>query len=183
MFNPYSSAHYTQLIGNVLDSEEQNNELFNEASEILINCQYKQPNLSNMPKQNELSILSLNVQSLSNKIVDLRENIGLYEKFDVLLFNETNCKFDKLAHGISDIAPDGFHDPILQNPIRTSGKGGGLVAYVHKRVCEEENIELFEPCGEPNQGYGEFQFLKIMIICPELCTTGTTKYTFSCNSR
>ena len=50
----------------------------------------------------------MNVPGLSNQIVDLHENIGLYEKFNVLLFNETNCKLDKFAHGISGIALDGF---------------------------------------------------------------------------
>ena len=161
MFNPYSSSHNTQLIGNLLDREEQDNDLFSEVSELLISCKYKQPNTTKKPTNNELSVLSLNVQSLLNKIADLRENIDFYEKFDVLLFNETNFKEDKLPNGIGDITLEGFYNPIVQDPIRTSAKGGGLVAYVNKRVCDEDNIKVFVPYNDTENFSGEFQFIKI----------------------
>ena len=164
IFNPYSRHHNTQLIGNIIDTEEQHNNFFSEVSELLISCKYKQPNIAKMPTNNELSVLSLNVQGLLSKMDELRENIVLYEKFDVLLFNETNFKPKKLPDGTSDITPitlEGFHDPIVQEPIRKSGKGGGLVAYVNKRVCEADDIEIFIPYEEAENVSGEFQFIKI----------------------
>ena len=99
---------------------------------------------------------------MANKINKLREKITFYEKFDVLLFNETNCIKEKLTHGISDITLPGFHDPIVQNPIRNTGRGGGLAIYVNKRVCnDEDDIEPFIPYSEPDNKSGEFQFVKI----------------------
>ena len=104
------------------------------------------------------------MQGLLSKIKELRENIVFYEKFDVLLFNEANYKDKKLPNGKSDksgINLEGFYDPIVQDPIRKSGKGGGLVAYVNKRVCEEDNIEPFIAYKEAENTSGEFQFIKI----------------------
>ena len=56
---------------------------------------------------------------------------------------------------------DGFHEPILQDPLRNSGKGGGLVVYINKRVCDIENIESFVANTDPTNTSGEFQFIKI----------------------
>ena len=66
-------------------------------------------------------VTPLNVQSLTNKIFNLRENINYYEKFDALLFNEANCIVEKLPNGINDILLDNFHIPKVQKPTRTSG--------------------------------------------------------------
>jgi sRNA-binding regulator protein Hfq len=63
----------------------------------------------------------MDVPGLSNH-VDLRANISLYEIFDVLLFDETNCKLVKYAHGISGIALGELYDPILRKPMLTSEK-------------------------------------------------------------
>ena len=110
----------------------------------------------------ELSILSLNVRTLVNKIETLRDNINFYGNFEVLLFNETNCILDKLPNGISDLELDGFYEPIVQDPIRKTGKGGGLAIYVNKRVClDNDEIEPFCPYKEPENNSGEFQFIKI----------------------
>ena len=40
--NPYSSAHFAMQIGNALDDEENNNNVWSEISELLTNCKYKQ---------------------------------------------------------------------------------------------------------------------------------------------
>ena len=53
---------------------------------------------------------------------DMSENISLYEIFDILLFDETNCKLVIYAHGISGIALGGLYDPILRKPMLTSEK-------------------------------------------------------------
>ena len=56
----------------------------------------------------------------------------------------------------------GFHEPFTQNPIRKSGKGGGLAIYVNKRVSADlDDIEPFSPYSEPEDTSGEFQFIKI----------------------
>ena len=49
----------------------------------------------------------------------------------------------------------------MQDPLRKSGKGGGLSIYVNKRVCAEEDIVSFCPYNEPGNTSGEFQFIKI----------------------
>ena len=52
----------------------------------------------------------------------LRANISLYEIFDVLLFDETNFKLVKYAHGISGIVLGVLYEPILRKPMLTSDK-------------------------------------------------------------
>ena len=162
MYNPYDSSHFTQLIGDVLGIDEESNCAFKEASELLVNCKYKVPGKMDVPSDLELSILSLNVQTLHNKIDTMRENISFYRNFDVLLFNETNCIADTLPNGTDDLQLEDFYKPIMQDPIRKSGKGGGLCMYINKRVCaEEENIKLFCPYSEPENTSGEFQLKNV----------------------
>ena len=160
-YNPYSRSHLTQLIGDTFENNENNEGTNSDVAEILVNCKYKKPALITTPSDGELSILTLNVQTLTNKITHLRENIDYYEKFDALLFNEANCIFEKLPNGMNDILLENFHEPIVKNPARASGKGGGLVIYVNKRICEQDDIEDFDPYSEPDNNCGEFQFVKI----------------------
>ena len=163
MYNPYLTTHFTQQIGEILQNEEECNQAFSDASELLVKCKYKQPSVITTPSKTELSTFSLNVRTLTNKIEKMRENISFYEKFDVLLLNETNCIKEKLPNGISDIKLPGFHDPIVQNPVRNSGKGGGLALYVNKRVCSDESdIVPFCPYSEEENKSGEFQFVKLL---------------------
>ena len=90
-------------------------------------------------------------------------------KYDIVAFNETNLRFEKVANGslkfkpeklpndLSDLLLQDFHGSILQNPV--SSKGGGLAwaIYVNKRVVElEAQIEPFS-----TDFSGEFQFIKI----------------------
>ena len=73
MFNPYDGNHFTQLIGEVLGGEEEMNQIFQDVSELLVNCKYKQIGKMDIPSNTELSILSLNVCTLRNKIDIIRE--------------------------------------------------------------------------------------------------------------
>ena len=162
IYNPYSSAHFAMQIGNALDDEENNNNVWSEISELLTNCKYKQLKDVKTNVDSELNIFSLNVQHLHNKIDKLRLDISDYQQFDLLCFNECNLKLETLPHGIADILLDGFHEPVFQPPIRTSGKGGGLTIYVNRRICEESDIDkTFNPNPEPENLSGEFQFIKI----------------------
>jgi exonuclease III len=76
-------------------------------------------------KNDELKIFSLNVRSLVKSISHFREEIHEYQKYDVLSFNETNCTEEKLPNGKNDIVLEGFYEPLIQNPNRASGRGGG----------------------------------------------------------
>lgn len=113
------------------------------------------------PTATELKIFSLNVQTLGNKIEHIRGKIDFYKNFDILCFCETNLILENLPEGKNSIFLQNFYEPIVQNPFRTSGKGGGLVLYVNERVCEPDNIEKFDPNPNPEDGSGEFQFIKI----------------------
>ena len=84
IFNPYDSNHFTQLIGEALGGEDETNRAFNDASELLVNCKYKQPGKMDEPSNRELSIFSLNISTLRTKIDTIRENISFYKCFDVL---------------------------------------------------------------------------------------------------
>ena len=83
MYNPYDSSHFTQLIGDVLCEDDESNSPFREASELLVNCKYKISGKVDVPSNLELSIFSLNISTLGNKIDNLRENISFYGNFDV----------------------------------------------------------------------------------------------------
>jgi exonuclease III len=159
--NPYDRSHQTHQIGDMIANEEEHNSVWSEISDLLIKCKYKQPKNTVQSKISELKILSLNIRSLSKNINALKEEIELYQKFDVICLNETNCIIEKLPNGLTDILLDGFHDPIVQAPIRSSGRGGGLAIYINKNVCEYDQIEKFDPNPEPNNVHGEFQFVKI----------------------
>ena len=159
-YNPYNSTHLTNQIGEALDDAEQNG-IWSETSEFLLKCKYKQLKDFGASNDGELQILSLNIRSLKKNISNIRENIEQYHKFDVLCFNETNCIFDKLPNGMDDIRLEGFHDPIVKSSFRASGKGGGLVSFINKRVCESHDIQEFFPNPDPANGCGEFQFIKL----------------------
>ena len=141
-FNPYSRSHTINSIGNALDQEtDPSNPYWNEISEILTNCKYQELKNVKTSKPDELKVFALNIRSLVKNITNFREDIDDFVKYDILCLNETNCKIDKLPNGIKDIALDGFYEPIIQEPVRKTGKGGGLAIYVNKRVCDFDKIE------------------------------------------
>ena len=115
----------------------------------------------NPPSNTTLKVYSHNIRSLTKNIHKLRENIGTYDKYDILAFNETNCAVENFAHGIKDLMLEGFHEPLVKPPLRKSGKGGGLVTYVNRRVCDHEEIEPFDCNPDPENPSGELQFIKL----------------------
>ena len=134
--NPYNREHFTNLIGDMIENNEQNDTTWSEVSDLLIKCKYQQPKHVQAPSTNKLKIFSLNIRSLMKNIHKIREDISIYNKYDILAFNETNCIVDKLPHKINDLLLEGFHEPFIQPPTRASGKGGGLATYINKRVCD-----------------------------------------------
>lgn len=161
IFNPYSPSHMSNLIGDTIAREEESNPMWSEISEFLLSCQYRQLKNVRMSNNNELNVLSLNIRSLAKNISVIADNIVDYQKYDVMCFNETNCNIDKLANGLNDLIIEGFHPPIIQAPVRSTCKGGGLAIYVNCKMCSPDQIEpvnlrLSEPSSD-----GEFLFVKI----------------------
>ena len=84
IYNPYDRRHLINEIGNIMD-EEQDLEYWNDISEILVNCSYKQQKHVKSSSLEELKIFSLNVRSLVKTIDHFREEIETYSKYDILL--------------------------------------------------------------------------------------------------
>ena len=161
IFNPYNHLHTTNLIGDKIASEEEHNSMWNEVSNFLINCKYKQPKDVTAPKHNELNILSLNIRSLVKNISSIIDNATEYQKYDIMCFNETSCNIDKLANGIDDLLIAGFHPPIIQSPVRNTCRGGGLAIYINERVCPYDEIDIIKLGKDHPNCDGEFLFVKI----------------------
>lgn len=167
-FAPYDHTAPANQIGNNLASDDEA-PFWAEIAEQLNKCKYIEPkNISN-PLSGELTIMSLNIRSLNKNITLIRENLELYNKFDILCFCETSCNTDTLPNGLSDITLDGFHKPFVQKPYRDSNKGGGLAIYVNHRVCEEADIESLdlgidiEPRSNSTAPTCEYMFVKVNI--------------------
>ena len=161
LFNPFSPNSYSNQIGPPLDNFIEAG-AWQDASECLIKCDYACLNSVQATKPSELKILYLNIRSITKNIVEIRDEIDHYNKFDILCFNETNCDPDKLPFGANELNIVGFHPPIVQAPSRDSGKGGGLITYVSENVCtlnEYEPLDNLSNNSDPKEG--EFLFIKI----------------------
>ena len=160
-FNPFHANHMFNAITLSNDTEEitTENDHFNNLSTKLENCRYKPLENFQTAAPKKLQILSLNIRSLYKNLECIRDNITHYEKFDILCFNETNLKITKCPNGHRDLLLDGFHEPIVSEPSRASGRGGGLAIYVNERVCRAEQIEVI---AVENIKHAEFQLIKIV---------------------
>ena len=159
-YNPYKQDHFTNLIGDVIEAEEHHNSHWSEISDFLVKCKYTQQKHVKSSGNCELKLFSLNIRNLQKGICTIRENIDIFNKYDILAFNETNLRREKLANGTQDVMLEYFHEPLLQNPI--SNKGGGMAIYVNKWVVDNsEDIETITPYPDPENFNGEFQFVKI----------------------
>ena len=160
-FNPYSRENIINQIGEkITNDEEYGVSMWSDISDFLVKCNYRQPNLIENSKHNELKVLSLNIRSLSNNIINIRENSADFQKYDVLCFNETNCNTDILPHGIQDLELEGFYPPYVQAPARKTCRGGGLATYINKKLCEFDSTEQVDLKLEPGVNEGEFLFVK-----------------------
>ena len=161
-FNPYDREHESNYIGNRLDSDEIDFNPWETTSNLLNNCKYYTTNAINCSKDYELKIFSLNIRSLAGKIDELRENVDFYSKFDVLCFNETNCDPACLPFKGRELELDGLHPPEVQVPARNSNRGGGLVIYVNKKICELSDLTVkSDLCSYDDPKTGEFQIHEI----------------------
>ena len=177
MFNHWSQEHLINQLGLPNEALEEQT-TWNELSSIISSCTYS--SLKNLPtnRKGSPSILSLNIRSLFKGIDKLRERVNiLKKKCDFICICETNTKLENLISGLDSINLDGFHEPIVQNPHRKSGKGGGLVIYVNENFCKSDEIEplINDIAGPENETEsnppGEFLFVK---IGPKQCGSTTT---------
>ena len=163
IYNPYDPDNLTNRIGRALDDDTDGLTEWNDISEFLLKCRYKQVKDVQLPGSDQLLTLSLNIRSLTKNIEYIADNMTLFNRFDVFCFNETNCREGKLANGLSDLALEGFHPPILKAPYRTSGRGGGLAVYVRKTVCCEDDIDIIDLGLDETLTGGEGEFLPLRI--------------------
>ena len=164
IYNPYDKNYYVNVIGDALDDLKVDNDLWSEISDLLISCKYKQQLHIKPPKTDELRVLSLNIRSLRNKIDIIKEELDVYNNYDVICFCEASIQIEKLPNGISDIILDGFHEPFVLEPVRKSGRGGGLVIYVNTRVGDSDNIDVIDldiSSHDRSKFIGEFQAIRI----------------------
>ena len=137
--------------------------MWQKASENLINCKYSNIDKITGKRDNEIKVLSLNIRSLNktfSKLIDMQSSLT---KFDIQCFNETSCSTDKLPFGVSELEIEGFHTPYLQNPARTSNKGGGLAIYVNKKFCKSATsiTIMSDLCHNTSANLGEHFFIEI----------------------
>ena len=159
LFNPYNPSHLFNNIGDKIENELEQSSMWQEVSNFLSSCKYKQLKDIVQSKHNELKTFNLNIRSLYKHIDPISEIIETLKKCDVLCFNETSCNVEKLPHGITDILLEHFHAPVIKPPYRKSNKGGGLATYVNKSLCKEEDITPID-IGQDSPD-GEFMFVKI----------------------
>ena len=163
IFNPFDRNSDINNIGN-FDDEDANFEqlAWSQCSSILEQCKYYEMDKVTVSRSSELKILSLNIRSIYDKITNLREEIGHYSKFDILCFNETCCSTDRLPFGGKELELEPFYPPVVQSPARQSNRGGGLIIYVNRNVCSENDYKILDSLSE-NTDYevGEFLFLEI----------------------
>lgn len=168
IFNPWNQEHLINQLGLRRDALEEQT-MWSDLSSKLSNCKYS--TMKNLPsnRSKSPSILSLNIRSLFKGIDKLRGLVSiLQEKCDIICLCETNLKLENLPKGLENISLDGFHEPILQDPHRNSGKGGGLVIYVNENFCNSDEIDpldmkdIIDPANEVvSNPPGEFLFIKI----------------------
>ena len=170
MYDPYDRSSLINQIGDKISSEEESS-VWSEISNKLKECEYIDPAQIKAANSNELMCLSYNIRSLYKNIDTIRENISHFSKFDVICFSETSCDIDSLPNGITDILLENFHAPVIQKPVRSSNRGGGLACYINKRVCGEDGIQSISfPGNESSELSCESQAVKI-----EICLHGSNK--------
>ena len=166
LFNPYDFEDNANNIG-VADSEDPEalaeQETWAPYSKRLISCNYEQPDSIGKTKEGELRTLTLNIRSVIKNISQIRDNMAFYSKFDIICLNEAMCNEDLLPFEGKELMLENFHQPIVQKPARDSSRGGGLVVYLNKNLCNESDFKkMDELCDNNDYTCGEFLFLEIV---------------------
>ena len=161
IFNPFDRNSDINNICNT-DDNHGDSEAWVPCSNILESCKYYEMREIPASRSTELKILSLNIRSISDKITSIRDDIGHYSKFDILCFNETCCSVDQLPFAGKELELEPFHPPVVQSPARSSNRGGGLIVYINRKLCSENDFRILDTLSE-NTDFenGEFLFLEI----------------------
>jgi len=157
LFNPFNPEHAFNNIG---EDSPSDTELLHTLSQNLKKCKYT--TIADLTaKQNEFNILSLNIRSLKSNFHKLKNIEHTLTKFDAICLQETNIDPITLFNPqFYDL--EGFHSPLLQRPVRDSGKGGGLAIYINKGKFEADTFESIPNLSEhTSTETGEFQFAEI----------------------
>ena len=176
IYNPFD---YTDIQNDTqpTDSDVAEAAFWEDASDCLLNCNYRLHKSISPTNKFDLKIMSLNVRSLKKHITEIHDEIDQYTKFDILCFIETSCDPDKSPGGVRDFELKGFHPPEFQKPSRTSCKGGGLVIYVNENLCNHDDYHIIDHLSSNNvTSQGEFLFIEIK-ICKNInrkCIIGAT---------
>ena len=164
-FNPYSQHAHMNSIGNAEMIDSINEQIaWQSVSSNLNNCKFENLSEIKTSRPGELKIMSLNVRSLKKAFPRLKDMEHTHlSKFDILCFNETSCRTSELPFGVQEIILDGFHEPIIQEPARASGLGGGLAIYVSKKLCiDSTKISICENLSSSeNFEHGEHLYIEI----------------------
>jgi len=157
IFNPFDPEHAFNSIG---EDTPPDSELLQALAQNRKKCKYT--SLANLTStQGEFSVLSLNIRSLKSNFDKLKESDDLLNKFDAICLQETNIDpLSLFSPTYYDL--EGFHSPLLQRPVRDSGKGGGLAIYLNKDKFEHDSFDLIQSlCEHKSTETGEFQFVEI----------------------
>lgn len=164
LFNPYDPNSDINNIGNYdIDNQQSFEQLsWDSCSNLLNNCKYHEFSDIKTSRSTELKVLSLNIRSINDKIKLIKDDIVNFSKFDILCFNETCCSNESLPFGGDELLLEPFHPPSVQSPARASNRGGGLIIYVNKNLCFENDVKNMVPLSD-NTDYqtGEFLFIEI----------------------
>ena len=162
IFNPYSPTSRLHNLGVSTENFASDDVAWNEQSEMLCNCTYTSFDKILGSRASELKVMSLNVQSLNNKMDEIRGRLEHFSKFDIICFNEINCIPENLPFGGTELHLENFHPPIFQSPTRASGRGGGLAIYINKNFCLECDYKVLGNLSEnSNVANGEYLFVEI----------------------
>ena len=157
VFDPFNPEHAFNSIGEDTSSDS---ELLLALSKNLNKCKYTTiDHLSS--KQDEFSILSLNIRSLKSNFDKLKDSEDILSlKFDIICLQETNIDplslFNPQFYDLK-----GFHSPLLQRPVRNSGKGGGLAIYLNKKFETDYLKVVPDLCDHSSTETGEFLFAEL----------------------
>ena len=176
IYNPFENLNIQENT-HTPDNDYAEADYWQEASDHLQQCNYRQHKSISTSNKSELKIMSLNVRSLPKHITEIRDDINEYTKFDILSFTETSCNPENSPGGARDFELPGFHPPTLQIPARTSCKGGGLAIYVNENLCSHDDFHVLDPLSSNNApSNGEFLFINIKLRknINRVCIIGTT---------
>ena len=149
MYNPYDNPDIQSEL-HIPDNDTAEATYWHEASDCLIQCTYRQHKTILPTKNFDLKVMSLNIRSLTKHIMEIRDDIDQYSKFDILCFNETSCNPENAPGGLCDFELIGFHPPILQNPARNTNRGGGLAIFINENLCNPDDFHILDNLSSNN---------------------------------